>query len=171
MDNISLQYLAGFTDGEGCIQIMRRHKERREDYGLRITITNTNLTILQYYLENFGGKIHENKKQLERNWALSYEWYLDGANAAQAIKCLLPFLIIKQKQAQIALKFQKTMHKTHNRHISVSAEEFILRRQCYLEMRELNKRGFRPLQITLDKLHQAERNNKNTTITETNKTA
>jgi hypothetical protein len=106
-------YLAGLLDGEGTICILRgSHKETKErvwfeSYTLRLSITNTNLALLEWVRQHFGGSIQE-RKEVTVRWNKTWIWYCGGKNASDIIRKCLLFLVAKKEQAKIALTFRET---------------------------------------------------------------
>lgn len=113
-DKTKWSYLAGMVDGEGCIGMWRtqaRHKEYATNgktyssFNLRIQIYNTSLELMKWLVANFGGtyQIRKNAKQEHKD---SYNWRPKGENNTKKMLLgMLPYLVIKREQAQLALKY------------------------------------------------------------------
>lgn len=142
-----LAYLAGLLDGEGCVgvycsfsELGTRQKVPRPVYKARLTITNTDRRMLDWVHGRFGGAIISRRAANERSKPV-FRWSLQGINRVQAlIKAVYPYLIVKQAQADLILRFpanelcnQWTKEKT--------AETRAAKRALYLETKRLNKRG------------------------------
>jgi hypothetical protein len=100
---ISTEYVAGFFDGEGCVNIST------DRYGkpyLRILVVNTDKSVLEKFQEKWGGDITHNKRHKE-NWKRSFTWRLSHTRAIEFLQDLEPFLIVKKKQANLAVEFCK----------------------------------------------------------------
>uniref|UniRef100_A0A6M3J479 Putative homing endonuclease n=1 Tax=viral metagenome TaxID=1070528 RepID=A0A6M3J479_9ZZZZ len=144
MEKVSLQYTAGFVDGEGCIRIDKSYPKKRSiHYKLQIIVVNTNLEILTLFKEQFGGhlyrRIHKGRE--------AYYWSMYCQDAEEFVKVILPFLVIKKPQAELALQFQesKKMGKpTPSR--PLDQDELDLREAYYQQMKELNAR--KPVETT-----------------------
>ena len=98
---ISTEYVAGFFDGEGCVNIST------DTYGkpfIRILIVNTDVLVLEKFKERWGGNITHNKRHKE-NWKRSYTWRLSHNKAINFLKELEPHLIVKKKQTNLAISF------------------------------------------------------------------
>jgi hypothetical protein len=108
-------YLAGFMDGEGSFSIVKTYQiKQRVDgskvknirYHLHVKITNTNKTVLDWIVEHFGGQL-SNKKQV-REWKPKWDLTITGnASMERFILAIMPYLIVKKKQAQTALDFAR----------------------------------------------------------------
>jgi hypothetical protein len=99
-------YMAGIIDGEGSIVI---HPQKGGDsYKLDIVVPNTSIELIKWILGNFGGRFTTlypenshgfNRKPLHR-------WRLSGMkNRETFLLGILPYLVIKKKQAQLALDY------------------------------------------------------------------
>ena len=99
---ILFSYLAGIVDGEGTIRIGKGGSTK---YYASISVGNTNKEVIDLLTKTFGSKT-----RLERigvpNRQSMYRWGTSGnLSVPKIIKRLLPYLIIKRKQAEIVLKF------------------------------------------------------------------
>lgn len=98
-------YLAGFIDGEGAIDITKIRRPRGGvQYGLRLSAFNCNTAALEWILQHFGGLISARK--IEPNRTPAYVWSCNGVTAGYVLAVVLPFLLIKKHQAELALEFQ-----------------------------------------------------------------
>jgi hypothetical protein len=114
-------YAAGFFDGEGCVQIA--HRKKTKVYFLKINAvqkTNEPLKILQGL---FGGGIYTRR-------TAPYAWDASSQQAFHALQEMLPYLIVKRKQAAIAIAFQSRIGRAISN--GVSSKEATQR----LKMRE-----------------------------------
>jgi hypothetical protein len=93
------KYFSGLFDGEGCIVVSNKHQ-------LIVTIVNTNKICLEYIKSRVGGKLRERKrKKAKFNWKRSFRLYFNGREAVKILKMMFPYLIIKEKEAKLILKF------------------------------------------------------------------
>lgn len=96
---ISLEYLAGYFDGEGCVSFT---KAGTKYPSLRIAVATADLEVLQEFFKRFGGSLSKEKQSGRRRQM--YRWYVCGGSRAQEIlKELLPFLVAKRPQAELAM--------------------------------------------------------------------
>lgn len=99
-----LAWAAGFIDGEGTISLYGR-SDRLREYRVTVTAVNTNRIALDRLRAMFGGTVHLMHKDTPgRNWKPSFYWAISYGKAAEAIKLLLPFLLLKRPQAELALE-------------------------------------------------------------------
>lgn len=109
MERNAWPYVAGILDGEGTIALCRYHqKDRPGEYTrLEIRINNTDFRLIKWLMHNFGGRFQaqENDRGF-KNTRILYSWYLSGkSNKEKFLLGILPHLLLKKAQAQIALDF------------------------------------------------------------------
>ena len=128
-------YLAGIFDGEGCISIMRRHCYRPrlgrvvKDYSIHVRVGNTSAQLLDWIAERVGGAIYSQKVVGNRQKA--WHWHLGKRDAAEYLRLIRPYVIVKTRQIDLALKF-----------IGLGRDIVpTVRAEMYEQMRELNSRG------------------------------
>ena len=110
-DETTIAWAAGFFDGEGNIKIA--NKPAKTGYfqsSLVISAYQVDLRPLLLLRELFRGNIY---KQSPRggNSAISYGWYASTGASGVALHAMLPYLIVKKEQAEIALSFYAMIHK------------------------------------------------------------
>jgi len=142
---ISLDYIAGFIDGEGCIGISMLTKRENLTFCPKITICNTDKIVLiniQKFLHekfNTGGSLSldckHKKGKWKDAWVLCFGSKADLITLCTAIKSLL---LIKAKQAQLILDFYN--HKDSN-HYRMTDDMRFHRAFIYTKMRQLNGKG------------------------------
>lgn len=101
MTKASLEYLAGFFDGEGYIGVV--HESVNKRYALRVTVFNNDPAGPAMFVEVFGGKVQQRKQNGQR--IESWFWLLHGRFAKKFIEVIEPHLVLKKAEAQLALQF------------------------------------------------------------------
>ena len=102
---VELAYIAGLLDGEGCITIVKGHHKRLHpkwspEYALQVSIANQFLPALEYLKSATGlGSIHRDRGK-------NFKWFLSSQRAKEFLITIRPHILIKSKQADIAIKFQ-----------------------------------------------------------------
>lgn len=105
-------YLAGFFDGEGCVNISTRNRANgaRQHY-LQVVFSQGDYDFLMDWREklNGAGSVHEDKAEKkipmsQRSW----HWRLYDRQAERVLYLMLPYLQLKVKQVQIAVLFMAT---------------------------------------------------------------
>lgn len=131
MSGQDIAYLAGIVDSEGCISLLV--KPRTRQIQLRLQVANTSTELIDWLHSGFQGKVYEHKMHSTYH-RQRYDWVVIGKEAKELIKIILPFLIVKKKQATLALDFPiLTPGLQHNDIIHE------MRSQMAAEMKELNK--------------------------------
>ncbi len=103
-------YLAGLFDGEGCVHISRYQgkNNRSPTFTLHVMVSQCDENYLIYWMGKTGmGKIYIHHPQ-KKEHRPGYCWTLPSRSAAQFLETLLPLLMVKKEQAEIAIEFQKS---------------------------------------------------------------
>jgi len=130
-----LNYYAGFFDGEGCIMIKKKHSGR-PFHTLDITISLTNLNILEDFKRAFGGTIHgayKSKTHYKDKWM----WMIGGDKALAVLKALYPYLRLKNREAELGIEFQE--RAKYQRGDALRAGQEAIKEAQYILMKELKK--------------------------------
>jgi hypothetical protein len=104
-------YAAGFFDGEGSINIRRPGKKPKcAGHKLVVSLAQTVEAPLLWLRERWGGSI----TRLARP-TLTWEWSVSCRLAGRFLQDVLPFLIVKRKEAEVAIAFQSRKRNTGRR--------------------------------------------------------
>lgn len=105
-----ISWAAGFFDGEGYINIQKRSHPFYIGYYLRIGINHVAPEPVMEMQRLFGGTLVKQKKEsVTGNRKPRYKWVTGTANAANALKQMLPYMKNKNRVAALALDFQHTI--------------------------------------------------------------
>ncbi len=130
-----LAYAAGIIDGEGCVNIAKQPGETIRGYSLvmRVVVTNCSKALIDFLVRTFGGRIYHyvSKGKRKEYW----KWYLFTSNAANFLGTIMPYLIVKRQEAQLAIEFQQT--KCSRKCGKLSADELAFDELCFQKMRAL----------------------------------
>lgn len=131
-------YLAGLIDGEGCIHIS--HKAGSGKYDWRLTITNTDESILRWAQEHLGGLFYTHKWQYDHpNWKIRHDLIFTNTKARGIVAAVMPYLVIKRPQAKLMLDYYNRLMSSSGTHIT---EEMAAKREeIFQQMRILNQKG------------------------------
>jgi len=108
LPEITKAWMGGFFDGEGGIWIGKR-KPRRSTRGvspvyyLSINVVNTIYSGVEPFQMYFGGNI----TLVRTKHRPIYRWTAQTTRAMRCLETLLPYLRVKQKQAELAILFRK----------------------------------------------------------------
>jgi len=137
--DISIQYLAGIFDGEGCILIAKYKKAIKENirgvaFAPYMTIANIYIPLLEKIQAQFGGRIR--RESGDRTYAL----YFSPNEIRELLPQVFPYLIIKETQAKIMLDFLDK--KEENQCLRISDELFSFYESCYHKLRDMKRIKF-----------------------------
>lgn len=131
-------YLAGIVDGEGCINIVKYHKENRYRYRLQLRVINTNRELVDWIKERWGGWITSRNRGSQRT---VYEWIVTDQAAEDMLAEMNGWLIVKRDQANIALDFRATYGKIQYKQGGLSQDTIDMRDAMKEAISRLNKGG------------------------------
>ena len=139
--DVEKAYAAGIIDGEGCIGLTK-HKRPGARLGysvvLHVTVTSTNEELVKWFKHRFGGSVRCRFHSLEENRKDIYEWKVDSHRALAFLEKIWEFLLLKCKNAELAIEFQT---KKHIGWPYKTVDELIGEDEAWEQMRALNKRG------------------------------
>lgn len=117
-----IAYLAGYTDGEGCITIVNGRT-------LMVGIETCYPKVVHRYYQLFGGHFsrYDREKKAHRP---AFRWRAFSETAYMVIQTLLPFLREKKRQAELCLKFYNT--KDAGKRIAINNKIKELKKVVYL---------------------------------------
>ena len=132
--------LAAFIDGEGTIGIRRAVTTKGTyTHNQYISLTNTDVRLMEWAVELFGGKMPKPQRDKRSNYKDKYTWYLGGSESYQIIKAICPYLILKREQANNAITLYEEITKWHHYPLPDNKRE--LGEKIFWSNKELNKRG------------------------------
>jgi len=108
MMKLSLEYVAGLVDGEGCISLIKSGKSKNSVSVRRyprVVVTNTHFGVL-LLAEQFGGRVYVHQRPGEvtktgvRASKPCFNWQTGSKQARDLLTAILPFLVIKQAKAK-----------------------------------------------------------------------
>jgi hypothetical protein len=114
--------LAAYIDGEGSILINTQRWNvkggRSKGFGLalRVTVANTDVRLMQWCKETFGGTFAEantSKYYEGKNWKHAYHWGAPNVRGAWILFNCLPYFKIKREQAEIGIQLQESVALTY----------------------------------------------------------
>ena len=143
-DRDTIIYLAGVTDSEGNIGIVRHKRKERltPAYEPRLQVGNTSKELLDLFVATFKGKLTL-EKRLTQGGKEFYHWSIYGVPMVKALEAMLPYLIIKREQAKLVIELQKRIWRRSEREgdsKGVNQDELKARERLYQQIRRLTGR-------------------------------
>jgi len=142
LDALKAAWAAGFFDGEGCINIAKPINKRPHatyiTYALQAIVAQRDRRPLDELVHLFGGKVTTVKIHGSTYWYLRRH----GRKAVEMLEQILPFLVLKKEQAELALKFQKYYDDTRPRRkdIGRSPDQMATLEMFYQQSKMINQR-------------------------------
>jgi hypothetical protein len=130
-------YFAGIIDGEGCINIHAQKSRKGEKvfvyYTLFLVVGNTSYSMLKWLHDRFGGSFvpRGNTVTQKQIW----HWGVASQQAENLLRNILPYLVAKVDQAELALQFRdsyKGLKPCGRRPLPIEISEF--RGKCKIEL-------------------------------------
>lgn len=141
---LDIHYQAGFLDGEGTITTTGTRLGRKTGmFVVEVSISNTHLEILQAFQLIWGGKVYlettSKSPSFKPYWKPCHNWSITGQKSLPFLKEIRDHLIIKQRQADLAiLILEMPDHKFRNPYTPSQIERRIVLDR---ELRVLNHRA------------------------------
>jgi hypothetical protein len=154
-DPLKLAYMAGIVDCEGSLCIYRVNPAKYNRYqspNFRsvLNISNTKKELFDWIEQHFANMNHKSKKHkrsiFKKNGVHEryiYEWVVQGIRLVDLCTQLLPYLVLKKRQAELILQFRATYtQKGFGAHTPLDPETMAIREDIRIEMCRLNAKGF-----------------------------
>lgn len=154
--------LASFLDGEGCIRLGLRGKTKTQKsicFYAYAVVTNTDPRLPAWCSEKFGMKVYGKSTRWAgdkkaANWKGCFFAQASSFRACWILKNCLPWFVLKRAQAEVVLEHQQTtVAGVYDRVPGGRTPQDILEYRISLKQKiaELNKKGPREIEITLEK--------------------
>ena len=143
--HLDIRYIAGLFDGEGCIFVGRRELERMKGISYRLTL-KVSMTVerpIKALKDTLGGSYGPIHWHTRNNNRTAWRWEIDGNKAAEVLKQVLPYLLVKKEEAVLAIQFQEHLQYLRNklRHLPEHEQVAVMayRQAMYEAIRALKK--------------------------------
>jgi len=104
---LTLSWLAGFLDGEGCVRLssFKNKKTERLSFCPWVSITNTDLPTLKAIQAEYGGNLYLGKEggKHYKGSKNSFVLVWQGKRAIEFLKLIAPYVILKKPQIELML--------------------------------------------------------------------
>ncbi|MDO8534616.1 MAG: LAGLIDADG family homing endonuclease [Xanthobacteraceae bacterium] len=134
-----MAYLAGMLDAEGCVGIAKDRYKKTPHHKLQVSVSNTDLSLLEGLKSEFGGFICS-VKRYKKHHRLGYQWYITSGPAGGLLAAVKPYTVAKVDQIDVAIDFVEGKIRLPN--LSAANHPEMLRREAlYQAMMALNRKG------------------------------
>lgn len=99
-NKLDLAWAAGFLDGEGCIHLSERNRKNKLEHELRLCASQVGEEPIIKLKKLFKGNVRYGEEDV-------VTWEVSNLQAISILKLLLPYFVVKTKQAKVALKYEK----------------------------------------------------------------
>ncbi len=106
-------YIAGIIDGEGTIVIQKMFRTAKRyngkaSYAMHVAVEMGCREVPEFLIKTVGrGSLYSRKRPDRKR--IMYSWRVSGKDAAYFLQKIKKELVLKIKEAEIAIEFQKTM--------------------------------------------------------------
>jgi LAGLIDADG endonuclease len=100
---ITTEYIAGFFDGEGCVDFKITGQARM--IAVRASIINTNRELLNLIQLEFGGSIYSRPNAKNPHWKHFNSLTWINSDAVKFLRLIKPHIIIKLTQIRLAEEY------------------------------------------------------------------
>lgn len=138
LSDVEAAWIACAIDGEGTIAIqLNNSKGRRSRYRAKVYVCNTNMDFLMHLASLVDGSISLKNMPHVPGYKRCYQVFIRARAIKQLLERVLPFLIIKRRQAELVLALCNAI-ETAPLHMPSNHELF---ERLWQECKALNKRG------------------------------
>jgi hypothetical protein len=135
-----MSYLAGIFDGEGCVSINKkklRPGQVTNQFEVTLQMQMCDEAVPRLYQAIFGGSLMKCPPRKDRpNSRPVWHWNLSSKKCLPIMQDLLPYVILKRPQLEVAIHFLENRKKrtdiTTGHFVPISAEEYALREADYI---------------------------------------
>ena len=141
LTDVQAAWVAGLIDGEGTIGVWREARSKNRSgyrYKVGVQIANTNMELLNTFANVVrGGVTIGDMRRKNPMHKICYKVVVNARFVKPLLECVAPFLVIKKRQAELALEFRRIIDSAPAR----TEQEHEIFEQLWLECKALNKRG------------------------------
>jgi|SRR3989344_1219440 len=102
-------YLAGLMDGEGCISIRKTFQYGKDQFKPMVEVGMTDIEPMMLLQKTFGGSYWP---EIVRGMNLPVtKWRVTGSHVIPVLEPLLPYMLAKRRQAEIALSLARRIKR------------------------------------------------------------
>jgi hypothetical protein len=105
-----LAYFAGIIDGEGCFAM---HRHRKHICSTQLQVGNTDPQLMQWIQSRFGGSVNLEQRRNVKHQDV-WRWLAAATDLDRILRSLIPYLIVKKRQAELFLAYRATLNAVAN---------------------------------------------------------
>jgi hypothetical protein len=129
-------WTAGILDGEGHLGIAKP-----PNYGVKVSVGNTDMRMLIRLRELWGGKIYFNENHGSPRNKPFWHWQIFGKMAYPMLRVVEPYLVVKRDQALLMLEMEQWHGKKTSYDIELRDYWRGQRHGIYGKLRLLTRKG------------------------------
>jgi len=144
-DKLSLEYVAGLFDGEGCVNIVKSKRKGYKNYYFQVWVAvyNSYKPVLEKLEKQFGGFVIPQQKHKDKSHHLTkWRWGLSGKETIEFLKQILPYTVIKTEQIKLAIEFKENFINGRWSSEEERIKQFESRNSYYKRIAALKKKDF-----------------------------
>lgn len=132
--------IAAILDCEGWITLQNVTNSRGVGLVLTLGVGNTNHKLTDWLKVTYGGSVYKTIRE-SVNHKDYYTWRINGSKAKDILVSALPYLLMKDEQAKLAIHFQETMHSknSYNEPCTLQYVEYMW--SLKKKLNQLNRKG------------------------------
>lgn len=153
---MNIHYMAGIFDGEGFVYIFKKQiasKPHHIGYYISAGVNMTHLPTIKAFHDRFGGHLNNGRDPLKTNHRQVFCWGVANQKAANFLKIIRPYVLVKADEIDVALALQEHIEQTqyvspgrnHMTERPDRAEILAYREELYQRCKALKTRSFTPL--------------------------
>ena len=142
MDKLII-WCAGFLDGEGTITIKRARRKDTKGINYQPYVscgqTVKGEIAMKRLQEIFGGSLYYYRQKGQREDTV--QWAVASQKAKKCVEQIIPYLILKKKQAELLLEYTNTEWTREKNTFNLTDESREKRELFFQKIREFNVKG------------------------------
>jgi hypothetical protein len=145
------RYAAGLLDGEGCVQLSKQQFKTYIRYQLRVQMRMTNPAPLVELQKEYGGSLCLGTPPKNPKHRPTLTWTIVSREAADFLRRVRPWLIVKAEESDLALEFQDGIPQGQRigKSRGLDAAEWARRERIRIELLKAKHRPLDPANLAM----------------------
>lgn len=140
MDIVTAVRMATILDCEGWITISHIKNVRGIGLCLTLGVGNTNSNLTDWLKDTFGGSVYKTTRKSIQHKDY-YTWRIHAVKAAAILREVLPYMLLKTAQANLAITFQEKVHSKNSYNEPCTPEYVAEMKAMKYQLSLLNRKG------------------------------